>query len=331
MGHKIGKAERPRRGSKAFIPKVRAKRAYPRINKWPKINDSRLLGFAAYKAGMTQITFVDNSPHSPTKGEVVCVPVTILDAPKIHVSAIRFYNKDIRQQIRVAKEIWAEKLEKEYNRKINVPKKTKSPEEELSKINISEMNDVRILAATLPKGRVGKKKPEIFEIAIGGKNPAEKLEYAKTILGKELSATDILKNGELVDVVAVTKGKGFQGVIKRYGVKLESHKTDKKRRGVASIGPDKPRRVHWTVAMPGQMGYHNRYDYNKFIIKIGKGGLKTKSGFLNYGQISDDYIILRGSLPGAAKRLVRMRLAVKPGRNAAQQPPEIIEIDGVEK
>ena len=328
MGHQINQPARPRRGSKGFIPRVRAKRAYSRINKWGKNFDSRLLGFAAYKAGMTQITFVDNTPNSPTKGDVICIPVTILDAPKTFVSAIRFYNKDIRQQLRVAKEIWAENLDKDFSRKITVSKKPKKPENEFSNVNISEMKDVRVLLATLPKGRSGKKKPEIFEVAIGGKNPADKFEYAKTILGKELSVEDILKSGEQVDILAVTKGKGFQGVIKRYGAKLESKKTDKKRRGIASIAPDVPRKVHWAVAMPGQMGYHNRYDYNKSILKIGKGGLKTKSGFLNYGNIRDDYIIMRGSLPGPAKRLVRMRLAVRP-RKEAQQVPEIIEIDGV--
>ena len=75
MGHKIGKAVRPKRGSRAFIPRVRAKRPYPRIKNWPKVDDVRLLGFAAYKAGMAHVTYVDNSAHSPTKGEVITVPV----------------------------------------------------------------------------------------------------------------------------------------------------------------------------------------------------------------------------------------------------------------
>ncbi len=331
MGHQIGKAVRPKRGSKAFIPRVRAKRAYPRIKNWPKVEEPRLLGFAAYKAGMSQVTFVDNSAHSPTKGEVVCVPVTILDAPKIKIAAIRFYKKDSRGFKKVLTEVWIDKLDKELKRKISMPKKAKKQEEELSKIKLDEVVDLTVLVYTLPKGRVGKKKPEIFEIAIGGKDVSQKFEYAKSILGKELSASDVLKPGEQVDIIAVTKGKGFQGTIKRFGVKLESKKTDRKRRGVASIGPDVPRKVMWTIPMPGQMGYHNRYDYNKWILKVGNDGIKPKGGFLNYGIVKEDFIIVKGSIPGPAKRLIRMRLAINPKRTVPQQAPDIIQIDGVEK
>ena len=94
MGHKIGKTHRPRRGSRGFSPRVRSKRHYPRIDSWPSISDKRLLGFAGYKAGMTQIVFIDNSSVSPTKGETVSLPVTIIDVPKIRVAAIRFYSSD---------------------------------------------------------------------------------------------------------------------------------------------------------------------------------------------------------------------------------------------
>ena len=331
MGHQIGKALRPKRGSRAFTPRVRAKRHYPRIKNWPQVDEPRLLGFAAYKAGMTQVSFVDNSPHSPTKGEVISVPVTILDAPKMKIAAIRFYKKDSRGFKKVLTEVWTDKLDKELKRKISIPKKEKKPEEQLSKINLDDVVDLAVLVYTLPKGRAGKKKPEIFEIAVGGKDISQKFEYAKSILGNEISASDVLKSGEQVDVIAVTKGKGFQGTIKRFGVKLESKKTDRKRRGVAAIGPDVPRKVMWTVPMPGQMGYHNRYDYNKWILKIGNDGIAPKSGFINYGIVKGDYIIIKGSVPGPAKRLIRMRLAINPNKNVPPQAPDIISIDGVKK
>ena len=329
MGHQIGQKSRPNRGSKAFIPRVRAKRSYPRIKNWPNIEEPRLLGFAAYKAGMTQATFVDNSSHSPTKGEIVSVPVTIFDAPKMKVAAIRFYKPDIRRFKKVDSEIWIDKFDKELKRKISLPKKSKKVEDKLGNVDISQIEDVTVLVYTLPKGRAGKKKPEIFEIAIGGKDASEKFEYAKSIFGKELSVLDVLKGGEQVDTIAVTKGKGFQGTVKRFNVKLQSRKTDRTVRGVASIGPDVPRKVSWTVPMPGQMGYHNRYDYNKWILKIGKEGLKTKSGFLNYGNVREDFIIVKGSIPGPAKRLIRMRIAINPKTTVPNQAPDIISIDGV--
>ena len=331
MGHQVGKALRPTRGSKAFSPRVRAKRAYPRIKNWPKVEEPRLLGFAAYKAGMSIVRFVDNSAHSPTKGEVITIPVTILDAPKMKVAAIRFYKKDSRGFKKVLTEVWIDKLDKELKKKLLMPKKQKNSEEELSKINLEDVVDLTVLVYTLPKGRAGKKKPEVFEIAIGGKDVSQKLEYARSILGKEISASEVLKPGEQVDIIAVTKGKGFQGTIKRFGVKLESKKTDRKRRGVASIGPDVPRKVRWTIPMPGQMGYHNRYDYNKWILKIGNDGLSPRGGFLNYGIVKGDYIIVKGSIPGSTKRLVRMRLAINPRKTVPQQAPDIISIDGVKK
>ncbi|MCD6547453.1 MAG: 50S ribosomal protein L3 [Nanoarchaeota archaeon] len=331
MGHKIGKAVRPKRGSRAFIPRVRAKRPYPRIKNWPKVDDVRLLGFAAYKAGMAHVTYVDNSAHSPTKGEVITVPVTILDAPKLKFAAIRFYGLNSRRMKNVIGEVWAENLDKDLARKIKLPKKQKKVEEELSKINLNDVVDIRALVYTLPKGRAGKKKPEIFEIAIGGNDINAKFEYAKANLGKEISVSDVLKPGEQVDVIAVTKGKGFQGTVKRYGVKLQSKKTDRTRRGVAAIGPDVPRKVHWGIPMPGQMGYHNRFDYNKWILKIGNNGIAPKGGFLNYGVVKEDYIILKGSVPGPAKRLIRMRLAINPKKTVPTQPPEILTISKVEK
>jgi large subunit ribosomal protein L3 len=280
---------------------------------------------------MSMVRFVDNSPHSPTKGETIVVPVTILDAPKIKVGAIRFYKKDSRGFKKVLTEIWIDKLDKELKKKLSLPKKQKNAEEELSKINLDDVIDVSVIVYTLPKGRAGKKKPEVFEVAIGGEDISKKFDYAKSILGKEISASDVFKGGEQVDVIAVTKGKGFQGVIKRFGVKLESKKTDRRRRVVASIGPDVPRKVRWTVPMPGQMGFHNRFDYNKWILKVGNEGLKSISGFKNYGNVSGDYIILKGSVPGPSKRLIRMRFAINPKKTVPQQAPDILSIDGVKK
>ena len=331
MGHQINKPKYPKRGSRAFVPRVRAKRIYPKIKNWPVTNETKLLGFAAYKAGMAEIIFVDNSPTSITKGEEICVPITILDAPKIKIMAIRFYKKDDRRFKKVFTEVWTDKIDKDLKRKISIPKKKINFEEKLGKINIENFEDITVLVYTLPKGRANKKKPEIFEIAIGGEDISEKFEYVKSILGNEISVSDVLKEGEQIDVIAVTKGKGFQSPVKRNRIKLESKKTDRTRRGVAAIGPDVPRKVSWTIPMPGQMGFHNRYDYNKWILKVGEEGLTFKRGLLNYGNVRGDYILLKGSIPGTSKRLVRFRFAINPKRGVPEKPPEAINIDGVKK
>ena len=331
MGHQSGKPVRPRRGSLAFSPRVRAKRAYPRIKKWPIIEENKLLGFAAYKAGMSSVTFVDNHPTSPTKGEVISVPVTVLDVPKISIAAIKLYARNKRRQLNCIKEIWTDRLDKELKRKISIPKKKKSIEEELGKVNLENIEKITVLVYTLPKGRAqGKKKPDIFEIAVGGKEAQDKFEYAKSILGNTISVKDVLNPGEQVDIIAATKGKGFQGTVKRFGVKLQSKHTDRTRRGVASIGPDVPRKVSWRIPMPGQMGFHNRYDYNKWILKIGEDGKEAtpKKGFSKYGLVKEEYILIKGSIPGASSRLIRMRLAVNPKRSIPKEAPKIISFRG---
>lgn len=332
MGHKIGKTHRPRRGSMGFSPRVRAKRVYSRITSWPNSSDKRLLGFSAYKAGMAHVTYVDNHPYSPTKGEVISTPVTVLDVPKIKIAAIKFYHKNKFHQKECLGEVWADKLDKELARKISMPKKPKNAEETMKKFDMNSVVDVLVLAYTLPKGRAGgKKMPEIFEIGMGGKSIEEKIEYAKSILGKELSFKDVFKPGEQVDIIAVTKGKGIQGPVKRFGVKLQSHKTDTTRRAVATIGPDVPRKVSWKIAMPGQMGYHNRYDFNKWILKIGENGVEVtpKAGFLSYGLVRGEYILIKGSVPGAAKRPIRMRLAMAPTKHIPKEVPKILTISKV--
>jgi len=333
MGHRIGKAHHPRRGSLAFSPRVRAKRPYPLINNWPKSPEPKLLGFAGYKAGMSHVTFVDNSATSTTKGEVISVPVTILDVPKIKVFSIRFYAKNKRYQRNCVLQITTDKFDKELSRKISVPKKHKNVEEELKKAEakVGEFEDITALVYTLPKGIAGKKKPEIFEIGIGGKDVKSKLDFAKGHLGKELSIKDVIKPGEQVDIIAVTKGKGIQGPVKRFGVKLQSRKTSSTSRAVAVIGGDRPRKVSWKIAMAGQMGYHNRFDLNKQVLKIGEKGtdVTPKAGFLSYGNVNGEYIILRGSIPGAVKRLIRMRLAIRPNRSIPTKAPELLSISKV--
>ena len=68
------------------------------------------------------------------------------------------------------------------------------------------------------------------------------------------------------------KGKGWQGVVKRWGVRILQHKSRKTKRGIATLGPWHPNRVLYTVPRAGQMGYHQRTEYNKRILEIGKNG-----------------------------------------------------------
>jgi len=63
------------------------------------------------------------------------------------------------------------------------------------------------------------------------------------------------------------------------------------------------------------MGYHQRTELNKRVLRISnseESDVTPAGGFLHYGEVSNPYMIIQGSLPGPAKRLLRFRDAVRP-------------------
>jgi large subunit ribosomal protein L3 len=101
-------------------------------------------------------------------------------------------------------------------------------------------------------------------------------------------------------------------------VKLLSHKNSKHRRGIGNLGPKRPGYVRSTVPASGQMGYHQRTEFNKKIIKVGASGeeINPKGGFINYGEVRNTYVLIYGSVPGPAKRLIRFRDATRAPKKA---------------
>ena len=86
--------------------------------------------------------------------------------------------------------------------------------------------------------------------------------------------------------------------------------------------------VRKTIRQGGQTGYHQRTEFNKRILRISNPDdhpITPEGGFLHYGEVRNDYVILKGSIPGPAKRLVRFRDAVRLGddqnRAAKEQMP----------
>merc|ERR1711880_23603 len=74
----------------------------------------------------------------------------------------------------------------------------------------------------------------------------------------------------MIDTIAITKGKGLEGVVTRWGVTKLPRKTHKGLRKVACIGTWHPSRVSYSVARAGQNGFHHRTELNKKIYKIGE-------------------------------------------------------------
>ena len=328
MGHR--KKHAPRHGSLAFLPRKRASTIKSRVRNWIDYGDDiNLLGFAGFKVGMTHIIYIEDQPNSPYYGKELLKPVTIIEVPSLILIGLRVYNEDEYGKFIIG-EIFINDFNKFLARKINLPNGENYNKTELkNKIleNLNYTSDIRGIFQTQPyRTSLPRKKPDIIEIKINSINQLEEeFNYLFDKLGKEIRAREVLKEGELVDVIAVTKGKGFQGPVKRFGVKILTRKNSKIRRAVACIGPWHPARVLYTVPRAGQLGFHQRTEYHKRIMVIGENEeeINPKGGFIRYGKIRGDYLLLLGSIPGSKKRLVRLRKTIRPLKSFIIKSPEI--------
>jgi len=321
----MAKGHKPKAGSRAYWPRKRAKRIYPgfkhskeleRISS--KIRETKPLEFGGYKAGMTNIVFTDSRKGSHTQGQDLSKAVSVIDCPPLFVFGIKLYRKTPSGYENYGM-VWAQDLKKDLLRKMDVPKKKVS--ETKFEGEFDKISDIRLLVHTQPREDLGKKRPEVFEIDLSG-TTENKWSYAKGKLGKELDVSEVFSEGEYVDVNSVTKGKGYQGVVKRFGVKIRSRKNKGKRRHIGTMGPVTPGRVlPGVIAQAGQLGFQTRTEFNKKLVKIGKEGLKVKGGFLRYGDVKKNYVLLEGSVPGPKKRLVLFRRSFR--KSDLREPIEI--------
>ena len=329
MGHR--KTHAPRHGSLAYLPKHRAKRLVARIRFWPKIqaDTPRLLGFVGYKAGMTHVFKIEDRKRSPNFGREVMAPATILETPPILVCAVRAYTKNLYGTQSLS-EAWMKDPPDDLEKIFTLPEEFKT-EESLKNIeaNLAEVTKIRVFAITQPKQTsLSKKKPDIAEIEVGGGTIQKQFEYATGLLGKTITSTELFKDGQFVDIVAISTGKGFQGPVKRWGVTILQAKGRKTKRGVATLGPWNPHHVMYSVPRAGQMGFHQRTEYNKRILKIGADGKEVtpKGGFLRYGLVNGSYMMLEGTIAGTEKRPIRLRYPARPPRGFGEEPPQITQI-----
>lgn len=304
------KIHRPKKGSRGYSPRKRAKSEVPRFNSWPDSQEGpRIQGFAGYKAGMTHAFVVDYRPTSNTANQEVQIPVTILETPPMKIAAIRYYGRD-QYGLRSLGEKWTKNFNKELKRRFPVPRENRGKE-----VKTADVEEIRLIVYTQPKlvSGIPKKVPEIMEVRVGGGTLEERLDYSKSLLGKDIKITDFARPGQMIDVAAITKGKGFQGHRKRWGVKLLDSKNSKHRRMIGTLGPKSPGYVRPSVPQAGQVGYHQRTEYNKRILKIGEDGeeITPAGGFVHYGKVNNQYLLLHGSVPGPTKRLVRFRDATR--------------------
>lgn len=312
------KPHNPRRGSTQFWPRKRARHSLARVRSWAKEDNVKPLGFIGYKAGMTHLHVSDNRPKSLTKGEQIMIASTIVEVPPMEVVGVSFYKNSPRGPKKTIS-VLSEKISKELSKKIQLPKKTTKKLED-----VQEFDDLRLLVCSKPAISTGAKKPKMVEIALGG-NKDDKLGYAKEVLGKEIKVEDVFERGISLDVHGITKGKGFQGPIKRYGLPIKQHKAEKTKRGIGNLGAWTPKRVQFQVPQPGRMGNHLRTEYNKQLLKVGQDGKEVtpKSGIQKYGVVNGSYLLLKGSVVGPRKRALMLTQSIRTNKKMTKEAPEI--------
>ncbi|MBT3984742.1 50S ribosomal protein L3 [archaeon] len=296
----------PHRGSMQFWPRARCRKHCAKVKSWVDSKENSALGFIGYKVGMTHVWLKEANANSPRANMNVSTPVTVIECPPVKVYSIRLYKQD-EDGSKIISEIFSKKVDKELARKTKIAKKSGEEKEDFDRVMLTIYTQPKLTG-------MGKKKPDLIEVGVGGKDNKEKLEFAKGLLDKEVKLSDVLKEGELVDVHGVTKGKGFCGTIKKFGVKRLQHKSEKKIRGIGTLGAWTTKKVQYTVAQPGRYGYHLRTEYNKQIVKIGDKveEINPKGGFLRFGFLKNDYVLIRGSVPGATKRPITLIKAIRP-------------------
>jgi large subunit ribosomal protein L3 len=309
----------PRKGSLQFWPRKRVSKFLPSVN-WKSINYGKnIKGFIGYKAGMFSAEVKDLTANSMTKDKKIIIPSTVIECPSMRIFSIRFYKNG-----KVAKDVLVEHVDKELKRRVKIPKQGKNISENLK---AGDYEDVSILAYSQVKKTNVKKTPDMTEIGLTG-NIEEKLNFIKAHLNKEISVGEVYGQGELVDIRGLTKGQGFSGPVKRFGITLRFHKSEKGVRKVGSIGPWHPARVTFKVPMAGQLGMFTRVHYNQKILYMAKAEETEKQmkGIKNYGDIKTDYIIVYGSVQGPAKRQVLITSPLRPTKEQGKKVFEFVEV-----
>jgi len=315
----MAQASRPRRGSLQYWPRKRAKKILPSVN-WKGISkenkDKKLQGFIGYKVGMKSAYVKDVTPDSMTNNKRIAIPVTIVECPPLKIFSIRLYKNNI-----VMSEVLGTNLDKELKRKIKLPKKEGKKFDEMK-----DYDDIKIIAYSVVKKTSIKKKPDMVEIGLGG-SLDDKKNFVKDNLGKEISVNDIFEKMQLVDIRGITKGKGTQGPVKRFGIGLKSHKSEKGQRNPGSLGPWHPARVIFRVPMAGQLGTFTRAVYNNTVVDMGnisENNINPSGGFKKFGNIKTSYVVLYGSIQGPSKRQVILTNPLRATKKQSKKQYELI-------
>ncbi|KAH0576566.1 Ribosomal protein L3 [Spironucleus salmonicida] len=337
-----------RKGNLGFLPKKRCGKSRGSIRSFPT-DDSKvaphLTAFAGYKAGSTHVLRLIEHRGSCLHNKQIVDQATVIDTPPMIGCGIVGYVRTA-SGIRPLTTVYATHLAASMKRRICArggkrengafsQYATKATQNDFMATQLKRMKEecciIRILAHTQPDlTPIISRRAVVMEIQVNGGDIAKKVDFAASLLEKEIPVASIFAKQDQIDTISITKGRGFEGVITRWGVTRLPRKTRRGNRKVACIGSWHPANVQWTVARAGQMGYFHRTETNKQIFLVDSATnakcLRTEfdttdkcinpmGGWVNYGLIKGDFVMIRGSCPGAKKRAVLLRKALLPRRN----------------
>merc|ERR1711983_492829 len=290
MSHR--KFSAPRHGSMGFYPKKRSRRHRGKVKAFPKDDPKKpvhLTAFLGFKAGMTHIVREVERPGTKGGARELVKAVTILETPPLVAVGMVGYIETPRG-LRALKTVWAELIIVECKRRFykNWSKSKKKAftkaclkwkddtgkkeiEKEISQIKKYCQVVRGIFHTQQAILRRRQKKAHIVEVQINGGSISDKVDFAREHFEKKVPIKSTFAKDEMIDIIGVTKGKGFKGVTSRWHTKKLPRKTHKGLRKVACIGAWRPSRIQFTVARAGQKGYHHRTEINKKVYRVGAG------------------------------------------------------------
>merc|ERR1712039_393059 len=179
------------------------------------------------------------------------------------------------------------------------------------------------------KVKIGQKKAHIKEIQVNGGTVEAKVDYVTGLFEQEVKVGDVFSQDEMIDTIGASKGHGYNGVVTRWGCTRLARKSHRGLRKVACIGTWHPARVQFQVPRAGQDGYHHRTEINKKIYRIGKNakedpksamtesdltekGITPMGGFAHFGEVTQDWVMVKGTVMGPKKRIITLRKSLLP-------------------
>ena len=333
------------------MPKRRTKHHRGRVRHWPKDDKTKpvhLTAFMGYKAGMTHVVkFQQRREGKKVIKKDVVHATSVVECPPMKVIGMVGYIETPRGA-RTLSTVWAQQIDTGVKRRFyknyyaakknafkhyvdrfkaadSDPKSIKRDLERMKKY----CSTIRVICSTqIDKIHIRQMKAHVMEIQLNGGSVADKVDFGYKKFEQEVKVSEIFSDSEVIDTVGVTRGKGTQGVIKRFRVRRLQRCSHRGVRKIACIGAWHPSAVKWTVGRRGQLGYHSRTELNKKIYRVGAGAVSGATnnamceadaveknitplgGFPHYGEVNEDFLLIKGGVMGTRKRPIVIRKSI---------------------